>query len=310
MKKKILSVMFVMTLLIGTCSVAVAADTKGTATRNYLKSYGSIEYHNGTDKVVINSDDLYILADQIDQIKLYVTSQLEAINTFFTAGDGISLSTDDNISITHSQPSENDTVDPLSVDFDALLEGIASSQSISTDVTDYGYSPGTKLYQRANGSLTTDGSEESATEIEITAATAPNLSAGTAAWVNGELILGTGEDNKSYMESGSITSETGTVDAAFVKSGTNLLKIWPNLFDYNIKVYIVCNSGYVYGGFTAGNHYNDRSASGTLSASYTINKTTGVITITNKGYLDDSGSLRVEGKITVSGAVVILSQKN
>ena len=102
---------------------------------------------------------------------------------------------------------------------------------------------------------------------------------------------------------------TGTVDAAYVKSGANLLKIWPDLFDYDIKVYIVCNSGSVSGGYKPGSHQNGQTYSGTLSASYTINKTTGVITITNKGYLNDSGDLRVEGKMKPSGAVVILSEK-
>ena len=203
MKNKILSVMLVMTLLISICGVAVAADAKGGSTRSYLKSYGSIEYHNGDDKVVINADDLYMLADQIDQVKLDVADQLEAMNTYFTAGNGISLSTDDDISITHSQPSRSDTVDPLSVNFDTMLEGIAASQSISTDVKDYGYAAGTKLYQSADGSLTTNGSEDGTRQVTITAATPENLSAGTVAWVNGELILGTGGDNKSYFDLGS-----------------------------------------------------------------------------------------------------------
>lgn len=203
MRKKILSVMLVMALLIATCGVAVAADVKGGSTRSHLKSYGSIEYHNGDDKVVINADDLYMLADQIDQVKLDVADQLEAMNTYFTAGNGISLSTDDDISIAHSQPSRSDTVDPLSVNFDTMLEGIAASQSVSTDVTDYGYAAGTKLYMSVDGSLTTNGSEEGATQVTITAATAENLSAGTVAWVNGELILGTGGDNKSYFDLGS-----------------------------------------------------------------------------------------------------------
>lgn len=198
MKKKLLSIMMVMALTIGTCGVAVAADTKSGATRNSLKSYGSIEYHNGSDKVVINADDLYMLADQIDQVKLDVTDQLEAMNTYFTAGNGISLNTDQDISVIHSIPSQSDSVNPMSVNFDTLLEGIAASQSVSLDVKDYGYPSETKLFKTSDGSLTTDGSEDGATEISVAAATSDNLSAGTVAWVNGELLLGTGVDNQTY----------------------------------------------------------------------------------------------------------------
>lgn len=93
MKKRLLSVILTLAITIGTYSVAAAAD-RGRATRNSLKSYGAIEYHKGDDKVIINSEDLYMLADQIDQVKLEVTDQLEAMNTYFTAGDGISLGTE------------------------------------------------------------------------------------------------------------------------------------------------------------------------------------------------------------------------
>lgn len=201
MKKRILAIMLIFALIAGTYSVAAAAD-RGSATRNELKSYGAIEYHKGNDKVIINSEDLYMLADQIDQVKLEVTDQLEALNTYFTAGDGISLGTDRNISITHTRPSKADSVDPAAVNFDTLLEGIAASQSVSTDVSAYGFSPGTKLYKGADGKLTTNASVEGAEQISISAATADNLSAGTVAWVNGSLILGTGGDNKNYNDSG------------------------------------------------------------------------------------------------------------
>lgn len=206
MKKKILSVIMILALTAGTCSVAAAADKSG-ATRSGLQSRGVIEYHKGNDEVVINSEDLYMLADRIDLAKQGVAGQLEAINTYFTAGDGVSLATDRQISVTHTQPSKADSVDPMSVNFDTLLEGIAASQSVSSDVTAYGYSSGTALYKGENGELTTDGAVKGAEQIRIGAATADNLSAGTAAWVNGHLILGTGKDNKAYFESGYSSGE-------------------------------------------------------------------------------------------------------
>lgn len=115
-----------------------------------------------------------------------------------------------NISITHTRPSKTDFVDPVSVNFDTLLEGIAASQSVSSDVTDYGYSPGTKLYKSANGELTTNGSAEGAEQISVAAATADNLSAGTVAWVDGRLILGTGGDNRAYFDKGMEESNSGS----------------------------------------------------------------------------------------------------
>ncbi len=225
MKRKILSVVIILALVIGTYNIAAAAGTSG-ATRNSLKSYGSIEYRRGDDKVIINSEDLYMLADQIDQVKLEVADQLEAMNTYFTAGDGISLDTNRYISVTHTRPSKTDFVDPVSVNFDTLLEGIAASQSVSSDVTAYGYAPGTKLYKKTDGKLTTNSSE-GAEEISVAAATAENLSAGTVAWVDGRLILGTGEDNKVYFDQGTEDEgESKTEDLTDVISGLAQVGGW------------------------------------------------------------------------------------
>lgn len=210
MRKKLLSFMVVMTLTLSVCMTALAEGETGATppiqehggTASELKSYGRIVYQKGTESMKIDSDDLYMLADQIDQVKLDVTDQLEALNTFFSTGEGIVLSTSEDINVVHATPAEEEAVDPLDVNFDTLLEGIAVSQSVSPDVTAYGYPAGTELYKNASGVLTTNGSEKGAEKIDVTAATADNLSAGTAAWVNGNLILGTGGDNKSYYDQG------------------------------------------------------------------------------------------------------------
>lgn len=210
MRKKCFSLMAVLILTLSVCMTAFAEGESNTVppiqehggTAAELKSYGKIVYQKGTDTIKIDSDDLYMLADQIDQVKLDVTDQLEALNTYFSTGEGIVLSTSEDINVVHATPAEEEAVDPLDVNFDTLLEGIAVSQSVSSDVTAYGYPAGTELYKNASGVLTTNGSEKGAEQISVAAATADNLSAGTAAWVNGSLILGTGEDNKSYREDG------------------------------------------------------------------------------------------------------------
>lgn len=204
MKKKLISVFSVMALVLGTYTVAMADNTTNSnATGNSLKSFGNVVYTNGEDSVEIYSDDLYILADQLDSFKSKVADQLAEINTYLSSGStGTSTVTDSSIKIVHTQPSGSDAVDPLSLDFDILLEGLAASQSIPTDVTEYGYPDGTNLYKNSEGELTTDGTEENVEQINISAATPENLSAGSAAWVNGELILGTGADNKAYYNLG------------------------------------------------------------------------------------------------------------
>lgn len=208
MKKKILSFMTVLVLLFSLLMTAYAEGDsgqtplqrqEGTATK--LKSYGKIVYQKGSDTIKIDSDDLYMLAAQIDQVKLDVVEQLEVMNTYFTAGEGITLSTSADINVTHAEPYEEDFIAPLDVNFDTLLEGIAVSQSISQNPAEYGYPEGSILYKTKEG-LLTDTFEEEAQEITVTSATADNLSAGTAAWVNGSLILGTGADSEDYYEQG------------------------------------------------------------------------------------------------------------
>ncbi len=221
MRKSFLSVILILALTFGICGTALAEDSK-RRTGDNLKSYGKIAYQNGSDAVVIDSEDFHMLADRLDLFKQRMAEQLQAMHTYFTAGDGISLQTDTDVHVVHTKPSDENIVNPLEVNFDTLLEGLAASQSVSSDVTDYGYPAGTELYKNAAGALTTDGSEEGAEKISVTAATADNLSAGTAAWVNGSLILGTGGDNQSYFDSGNAEAGSQIASIDFIKCGGNL----------------------------------------------------------------------------------------
>lgn len=198
MKKRIISVVIIMILVLGTYTVALA-DENSNATRNSLKSVGNVVYTDGENRVEIHSDDLYMLADKMDSFKECVADQLAQCHTYFLKGSkGTSTVSDSDIKVVHTQPSDSDAVDPVTLDFNTILEGIAASQSIPSDVTEYGYADGTALYKTESGELTTDGTLENVQQIDISAATPENLSAGSAAWVNGELILGTGADNNAY----------------------------------------------------------------------------------------------------------------
>jgi hypothetical protein len=200
MKQKLLSIIVVLALTLGPCTVSMASET-ANATRDSMKSAGNVIYTDGGSTVEIYSEDLYTIADKLDSFKTSIASQMASIHTYFSTGNsGQSTVTNDHVRIVHTEPATVDSIDPLTMDFDTLLEGLAASQSIPTDVTEYGYSSGQKLYKTTKGSLTTTSS--GATQINIAAATASNLSAGTAAWVNGNLILGTGEDDAAYYNSG------------------------------------------------------------------------------------------------------------
>lgn len=202
MKKKIISIMLVLTMAFGVCGTAWAVESEDVIAPLKFQSHGKITFQNGKDAVVIDSQDFYKLEGRMNQFKQGVADQLGAMKTYFTTGDGVSVKTDADVRVGHKEPSADQAVDPVSVDFGTILEGIAASQSVPSDVTVYDYPAGTQLYKNASGMLTTDGSAKGAEKIDVTAATAANLSAGTAAWVDGKLVLGTGGDNKSYYDQG------------------------------------------------------------------------------------------------------------
>lgn len=225
MKKKCISILIIAVLVLGTCTVALAdGTTSANATRSALKSYGNVVYTNGKDTVKIYSEDFYTLADQLDSFKTCVADQLAEMNTYLSTGSkGTSLVSDSSIRVVHTTPSKSNVVDPLTVDFDTLLEGLAASQSIPFDVTEYGYKEGTALYKTPAGELTTDASKDDVEQINITAAKPENLSAGSAAWVNGELILGTGADNKAYYDQNGVNMNYFTDISNFSYSNSKVV---------------------------------------------------------------------------------------
>lgn len=199
MKNRIVSMIAVFAITLSTCMVAVAAENPA-ATKTQLRSEGAIRYADEEGEVIIDSADFYTLADQLDLFKVRAVKQLGVMGTYLTrSGKGVVMTSADGVYAVHSKPQDGEEADPLSLDFATILEGIAVSQSIPTDPTAYGLPDGTKLYKKADGTLGTDDSE-GAEPIDIQAAAAGNLSAGTAAWVNGELKLGTGEDTAKMIE--------------------------------------------------------------------------------------------------------------
>lgn len=222
MNKKTAAVVMAAAVMFGSCKAVWAEESLQTPTRQLLQSDGRIVYQEGNHSVVLDSQDLYRIADRMDLFKLGISRQLASLGTYLTTGEGIPMQTSDVLKVTHVSPAQEYSVDPLTVDFNALLEGVAASQSVPADSSAYGYEMGTTLYQTKEGVLTTVEDEAACAAVQIRPATAENLSAGTAAWVDGHLLLGTGEDNRHYFEQGhGQTSETIVSIIDLLYSGIN-----------------------------------------------------------------------------------------
>ena len=229
MKKKIVSAILLLTMTSSVCMTAVAEESP-FATKKDFQSHGAIQYSQGGDSVVIDSDDIYTLADQLDQFKARTIKQLGEMGTYLTrTGGDTALTSARGVYVVHKEPGEGEEVDPLSLNFTSILVSVAASQSITTDPAAYVEDPPDVFYKTREGRLTTTYSEN-AEAITIQAADEDNLSAGTAAWVNGELLLGTGADvADAYGEDGPLEqheiSSTYTIPkelrTAFVYLGTS-----------------------------------------------------------------------------------------
>ncbi|MCM1040279.1 MAG: hypothetical protein NC434_13250 [Ruminococcus sp.] len=137
---------------------------KDTIRRNQIKSHGIIDYGGG--KVVLDASDLKYLADEIDTLessyKVLTAQALNGIGTFFLPDASVTYDPDKAAALQEYAGA---------LTFDKLYEGILQSQSVA--------------------------------HLEgIQAAESRNLSAGTAAWVNGTLLIGSGEDNQASYDEG------------------------------------------------------------------------------------------------------------
>lgn len=209
-------------MVFGACRAVMAEENPQAATRQLLQSNGRIVYQEGENKVILDSQDLCRIADRMDLFKAGISRQLASMGTYLTTGEGMPMQTNGTLKVTHVNPPAEHSVDPLTTDFNALLEGVAASQSVPVDPAAYGYEAGTTLYQTKEGVLTTVEDEAACAAVEIKPAVAENLSAGTAAWVDGHLLLGTGVDNQGYFEKGhGQTSETIVNIISLLYSGIN-----------------------------------------------------------------------------------------
>lgn len=146
-----------------------AVPETGAGRKDALSSRGVIDYADGT--VVMDSADFICLADWIDGIDAAyeestanMAEALERIGTYFME-DG---------SVTHEpEKAAGSGGNAVKLPYNKIREGILQSQSV------------THL-----------------AEQQVGAAAAENLSRGTAAWVDGKLIIGNGADNDACYNKG------------------------------------------------------------------------------------------------------------
>lgn len=134
--------------------------------KNDIKSKGIINYDSG--KVIFNSGDLIKLADGIADLNVGYKSEavraLNKIGTYFK--DDGSVTYDENSGVVSPENASK-------LSFSNICTGILKSQSVEH--------------------LASQG---------VNAAIRDNLSDGSAAWVNGELLIGNGNDNKASYDQG------------------------------------------------------------------------------------------------------------
>lgn len=170
--------------------------------REKIQSKGTLNFDKG--KLQFAAADLYFLADEIDTLEgTYKCSLVEALN-----GIGTYFKTDGTIVYDASQ-SETDTEEKkIAVTLGKIAEGIQSSQSVeSVKQIQAENKDGNVLYYKNEEAQKNEDrysitAENTGFPMFYQEACADNLSAGTAAWINGTLIRGNGADNAIYLEQG------------------------------------------------------------------------------------------------------------
>ena len=170
--------------------------------RDGILSKGNIIFEQG--EVYITSEDFRYLADKIDALeKTYKTTLIDTLNQInvYFRNDG-SVVYDSNLNEVISQEEKG------SFSFEYIKNGILKSQSIEslyqTQATD---GAGNLLYYvseeaRNNDEYLNTTTTDTGYPLYFREAGANNLSAGYAAWINGVLVKGNGEDNRISWNNG------------------------------------------------------------------------------------------------------------
>ena len=273
--KKVLAITMVLTFVGGmTLGVAASNHTWG--------STGNVVYdNNGQKTTVFNKQDLIYLDDRISTIEAGVDTGkvniAKKLNEWELPADKI---------VPTTNPSFNQ--------INTALEYIKSIPNAGKEWKD---ASNNSYYVKEDGSITTNASEAkknadgNAEPLKISAATAGNLSAGTSAWVDGSLLIGTGADNKNYYDlsravgypditlypdSGYKTAGTAYVTYTFDRpDGYNYMDIIDFTPDFISGGYVKINNTSIYSGKSKYTGKIDISSYSKISISFVSGKGNG-----------------------------------
>ena len=170
--------------------------------RDEIKSKGNLSFEQG--QVFITANDFVYLADKIDALektyKITLVDTLNQINVYFRSDGGV---------VYDSSLNEIDAEDEKGkFSFEYIKKGILLSQSIeSVYQTQAVDSNGNPLYYMSeeaknNNEYLNITTIDTGYPLYYREASVGNLSAGYAAWINGVLLKGTGEDNHISWNNG------------------------------------------------------------------------------------------------------------
>lgn len=174
--------------------------------RDSIHSRGAIDYDNG--KIVINADDLVTLANEMDRLeetyKTGIADALAQIGTYIQQ-DG---------SLSHESRGD---INPCGIKFGTFILGILQSQSVrhlaDAQASD---TKGPVYYKYETNNILEVTREDTGMPVYIMPATAHNLTAQTAAWVDGRCLDGNGSDNYYFYQKGFIEGYAARVGAEVI----------------------------------------------------------------------------------------------
>lgn len=249
-------------VLVSILALPVYAEGAG-GRRGGLKSEGIIEYADGEHGVLIDSGDLYYLADEIDSLETAAKwGTLQAIQALpdAAASAGLAGKTAADIpNITFSalngaiRSSQQSASAPAAAEILSGKTAWANGRKITGSMRNNGATGASNLIAGRSYSIpagyTTGGTVTTASLASQTAATAAaaNISSGKTAWVNGQLVTGTGADNNSSYEQGRAAgyeqgrseSQVTIVDLGEFASGGSVASICSNYRNLTERNFII-----------------------------------------------------------------------
>jgi hypothetical protein len=283
------------------------SDASGKEHCDQLKSTGTIK--DGTSgKVLFNSSDITTLAEGVNAADSKITAEEGQAKSFkdgiISSLGSIGTGSTDN-SYTYSSPKDLTSNSKLG-DFQNVINGsqaitgyVPTGKSESLDKTQATDKDGNLLYYTDDTALSTKDLTKTTTDtakvtigtgkklkdyaVTYQPASAANLTAGSAAWVNGQCILGTGSDNTAYLsiiKVGAINS--GNIDVS---------KYYTDYKNLTLSNFFIQNaSSGSSASFYEGSGKRGVGTSSSASLSLTYNPSTGILNTNCSSSVPSSGT--------------------